>query len=220
MQPEPGKAERKCAECGGTVAYAPGTDTLTCPYCGSVQVIPVDEIQVEGAEELDFEAAEDKESRDWGTETKTVRCTSCGAESVYDTLQISDVCPYCGANHLVVEEKETMAPGGVIPFAVSQQQAGEKFLHWVKRKWFCPKEAKQNARAEKFHGVYLPYWTFDAETYTRYTARYGNYRTERDSRAMSAPSSTGTPPGENTAGRWMITWSAPPDARASTCCGG
>lgn len=180
MQPEAGKFDKKCPDCGGTIAYEPGADSLTCPYCGSTHPIAVEDIRIEGAEELDFAAAERAENRNWGFETRTVSCASCGAEAIYDALQLSDTCPYCGANHLVEERKETMAPGGVIPFEIPKKQAGEKFLGWIGRKWFCPKEAKQSATPEKFQGVYLPYWTFDAQTYSKYTARYGHHRTEKD----------------------------------------
>ncbi len=119
-------------------------------------------------------------NHDWGAAKKTVICKSCGAESIYDALQIADVCPYCGSN-LVVEAGDTdaMTPGGVCGFAITVKQAGEKFKKWIKHRIFAPKEVRKGTIPDSFKGVYLPYWTFDTETTTSYTARYGKTRTVR-----------------------------------------
>ena len=59
------------------------------------------------------------------------------------------------------------------PFEVTARQAGENFTKWIKGKLFTPSAAKKSARPDAFKGVYLPYWTFDTDTKSRYTARYG-----------------------------------------------
>ena len=66
-----------------------------------------------------------------------------------------------------------MATGGVIPFQVTDKQASGLFRSWIKKKWFCPKLAKESAKAKNFKGVYLPYWTFDASTSSSYKGEYG-----------------------------------------------
>jgi hypothetical protein len=72
-----------------------------------------------------------------------------------------------------------MAPGGVCPFTVTKSAACERFTGWLKGRLFCPSAAKKAAKAGHFSGIYLPYWTFDADTYSNYTARYGRERTVR-----------------------------------------
>lgn len=173
------ETDKKCPRCGGTMDFNPETGGLLCPYCEYKQGIEGEET----AQELDFGAAENKESCDWGAEKKTVTCKSCGAVSVYDALQLSDECPYCGSNQ-VMEEKgvNTLAPGGVVPFKLTARQAGEKFTAWIKRKLFCPRRAKKQARPERFKGLYLPYWSFDTDTSTQYIGRYGIDRTTTDSK--------------------------------------
>lgn len=173
--------DKKCPACGGTMDFDPKTGGLACPYCGHTQAIQQEAEQHASAVEMDFFSAQDVANRDWGAEKKTVICQSCGAQSIYDARQLASECPYCGSNQVIVKEgTDSMAPGGVCPFVVTAKQAGENFKAWIKGKLFCPGVAKRSAKPESFKGVYLPYWTFDAQTHSRYTARYGINRTVYD----------------------------------------
>lgn len=175
------ETDKKCPNCGGVMDFDPKTGGLKCPYCDHEQAIPVAEETSSKAEELDFSAAESTANCDWGVEKKTVLCKACGAESIYDSLQISAVCPFCGSNQVMEAKTEnTMAPGGVVPFRITDKEASSLFKKWIKRKWFCPKLAKESAKPKAFHGIYLPYWTFDADTTSTYSARFGRNRTVRD----------------------------------------
>ncbi|GHS86786.1 hypothetical protein AGMMS49957_05530 [Synergistales bacterium] len=168
------ETDKKCSACGGVLDFDPKTGGLKCPYCGHTQEISASA----SAEEADFNSAEEKGNCDWGTEKKSVICKSCGAESVYDALAISNVCPYCGSNQVMEARGEkTLAPGGVCVFKVDSKQAGDNFKKWIAGKWFCPSAAKERAQPKSFTGIYLPYWTFDADTKSRYEGEYGHYRT-------------------------------------------
>jgi hypothetical protein len=129
------------------------------------------------AAEMCISTAENLENCNWGAEKKMVICQSCAAESIYDALQISAVCPFCDSNKVMEAACEnTMAPGGVVLFKITAGQAKDLFRNWIKRKWFAPKEAKESAEAKEFMGLYLPYWTFDTDTDSQFTAEYGKDR--------------------------------------------
>jgi hypothetical protein len=75
--------------------------------------------------------------------------------------------------------KKTLAPGGVCVFKIDAGRAGANFKNWLNRKWFCPGDAKKKAKPDAFHGIYLPYWTFDADTVSQYSGEYGRHKTRR-----------------------------------------
>jgi len=175
------ETDRKCPQCDGTMNYDPDTKGLCCPYCGYVEDIPVDEEEPASAEELDFLSAEKTGNKNWGAEKKTVICKSCSAETIYDALDVANECPYCGSNQVMeANDKDSLAPNGVVPFIISADQASANFKKWIGKRFFCPKLAKQSARPDAFKGVYLPYWTFDAHTHTSYTGSYGTDRIVKD----------------------------------------
>ena len=189
------ETDKKCPNCGATVVFDPALGKMHCAYCGYSCELPKAE---EGHEicEMDFESALHTESFDWGEKKKEVQCKQCGAVTVYDALETAAVCPFCGSTSVMPAANEnTIAPGAVCPFAITKDQAGERFTKWLKGKLFAPKKAKKSARPESFQGVYLPYWTYDAQTTSNFTARAGydkrvkdrdgNYRTETTWRHVS-----------------------------------
>lgn len=171
------ETDKKCPKCGGIMDFDPASGNLKCPYCGNIEMIKQAEEEAKAIEELDFNSVEETGNCDWGVETKTVYCKSCGGEMVYDALAISGECPYCGSNQVMEAKAEhTLAPGGVCLFKIDAKQAATNFLHWIKKRFFCPKEAKQKAKPKDMKGFYLPYWTFDTQTFTTYQAEYGIQR--------------------------------------------
>ena len=173
------ETDKKCPQCGGVMDFDPNIGAMACPYCGYEEEIVQEEAG--SAAELDFASAEKVENCNWGTEKKQIVCKSCGAETIYDALDVSNECPYCGSNQVMeANDENTIAPGGVVPFSVTSEKASENFKKWIGGKFFCPKLAKESARAEAFKGIYLPYWTFDTNTVSKYSGQYGIDRQEKD----------------------------------------
>lgn len=165
--------DKKCPNCGATVVYDPALRKMHCDYCGFECELPEPEADHDVVE-LDFESATNTESCEWGAEKKSVECKNCGAVSIYDALETAAVCPFCGSTQVMPAATEkTIAPGGVCPFTVTKENAGESFTKWLKKKWFAPRKAKKSASPEAFKGVYMPYWTYDAQTTSNFTARAG-----------------------------------------------
>jgi ribosomal protein S27E len=165
--------DKKCPNCGATITFSPTTGKLHCEYCGYEKELPKPE-EENAIVEMDFEAALHTESFNWGEQKKSVECKQCGAVTIYDVLQTAAVCPFCGSTSVMpAAAQNSIAPGAVCPFSIPKEMAGESFTKWLKKKWFTPRKAKKNARPNAFQGIYLPYWTYDAQTISNFTARAG-----------------------------------------------
>lgn len=164
---------KKCPNCGATITFDPASGMLHCDYCGYSHTLPKPDSEA-SIVELDFAAEANKESFDWGQEKKSVECKQCGAVTVYDALETAAVCPFCGSTSVMpAANDKSVKPGAVVPFSVTKETAGENFTKWLKKKWFAPRKAKKNASPDAFKGIYLPYWTYDAQTTSSFTARAG-----------------------------------------------
>jgi len=166
----------KCKECGAILKFQPGTTALTCEYCGAFNEIAK---STEKIAEVDFNSFIEKE---FASEEKqsivTVKCTSCGASTTLRPNVTSDICPFCGTS-LVVSSGSTssiLKPKSLLPFTLDQKQGFEAFRKWLKKLWFAPGALKKYVTsADKFNGMYIPYWTYDSNTSSSYTGARGTY---------------------------------------------
>ena len=168
------KTDAKCPQCAATIEFDPASGMLSCPFCGYSRKVE----ETKEAEIAQEQALSDAQNRDanfsWGAGKKTVICENCGGESVYDELMVSNVCPYCGSNHIVeAQAQNTIPPTGICPFTVDHGKADVAFQKWIKGRFYAPSAAKKQAKAGAFSGLFLPYWTFDADTFTSYTGKAG-----------------------------------------------
>jgi len=120
-----------------------------------------------------------------------VKCQSCQAISVFKPERVAQTCDFCGSPALVPydEIKTPTRPQNVLPFQVSQGDVREKVHAWYRGRWFAPNRFKGRAFTDTIHGLYLPYWTFDAQVAAQWTAEAGYYyyttETYRDSKGNS-----------------------------------
>jgi LSD1 subclass zinc finger protein len=168
-----------CSNCGAELQYQPGTTELICGYCDTRNEINVSDVEIAEKKLEDYLA---KMQSATPTETvTTVACESCGAENPFDDTAVGKNCLFCGG-HLLVNDAsrcEQIRPQAVIPFAVNNSEAVERYRKWLKGLWFAPNKLQrmENLPAA-LKGVYIPYWTFDAQTDTVYTGMRGIRRTE------------------------------------------
>ena len=166
-----------CLNCGAKVEFDPRSRALKCPYCGYTSVVE------DGAGEVaerDFNAYAGKLVKGTGrgiegrsTQTK---CSGCGATVLLEDKVVTDKCPFCDT-HLenTPEAVEGMLPPeSLIPFKVDLRAARESFTKWLEGLWFAPTELKNVANLGQLAGVYIPYWTYDAMTYTKYRGMRGD----------------------------------------------
>ena len=171
-------AKFACPACGGEAHWNPAKQKLVCPFCGTESPAPADA----QAPIVEHDLAQALRSlldqpRGWQLEKRSVRCQSCRAISVLDPTRQAQNCEFCGSAQLVPYEESEPAfrPESVLPFRIAAAEARDRIRRWYGRLWLAPSRLKKKALTDTVHGVYLPYWTFDAKARARWTADAGHY---------------------------------------------
>jgi DNA-directed RNA polymerase subunit RPC12/RpoP len=163
-----------CNKCGALLTYKPGTEHLTCQYCGQENQIEksYDEIQ-----EYDFrQALIELEQAKPATEIAQIQCDACGAGFKFANSVHAGECPFCGTKIITSSaQARPITPKSLLPFKINGQEAKQQFRHWLNGLWFAPNKVKKYAHDDaKLIGVYIPYWTFDSNTETTYLGARGD----------------------------------------------
>ncbi|NOQ34380.1 MAG: primosomal protein N' (replication factor Y) - superfamily II helicase, partial [Methylococcaceae bacterium] len=164
-----------CEQCNAVLNFKAGTHSLVCKYCSFENSI---------TQRLDAEIRafniEDYERETFNSETQVeaalIKCDTCSAETTLGKDLTSKECPFCGTA-LVLQQSEVKRlhkPHYLLPFALNERQAHEFFQQWVQGLWFAPNALKKTRlRNDKLKGVYLPFWSYDCDTDTRYKGQRG-----------------------------------------------
>ncbi|MCI4661108.1 MAG: primosomal protein N' (replication factor Y) - superfamily II helicase [Neomegalonema sp.] len=192
-----------CAQCGADLRFEPGAQALTCDYCGHVHPMErarsaPDPLAMPGRSslqgqamqgqamqgdagplvaELDFRRALAQEiDRSEVETTASLHCTNCGADFSMAEGHHASECPFC-ATPIVTDTgaHRHFKPKGILPFALTEREARGALARWLEGLWFAPNGVRSYARAGRaLQGVYLPYWTFDAQTRSDYAGQRGD----------------------------------------------
>lgn len=167
-----------CPKCGADLAFAPDVAQLQCGYCGWEDTTPpANPGKVQ-------ERAYDRYFQTQATQLVTlsntslsVDCDNCGANITFEPPKTAGQCPFCAA--AIVAQGHSpdpvLAPEGLVPFAVGRRDAQNHIKKWLSKLWFAPNALKKLAQPEKIQGVYLPFWTYDAQTKSRYRGEHATY---------------------------------------------
>ncbi|MEO1173366.1 MAG: hypothetical protein AAFX94_15135, partial [Myxococcota bacterium] len=112
------------------------------------------------------------------SDAEQLDCSSCGAKVLFEGAVTSSECPYCGTpiqRGDVHQAEERVKVDGMLPFMIGKRIAKEGIAEWVSSRWFAPNEFKKRGVDGQFEGVYLPYFTFDAMTFTVYSGQRGDH---------------------------------------------
>ena len=174
-----------CEKCGADLEFSIGEQSLQCPYCGAVKQIelPVDAPIVErdymtmlARLELFREQGHDEDEQ--ASNEHAIRCESCGGEVIFQGTLTSTHCPYCASplqRDKIHDAPSRIPVDGVLPFLVPEPTAAQALRQWVRSLWWAPNDFLKQGANGKFNGVYLPYFTYDALTFTRYAGQRGDY---------------------------------------------
>jgi len=172
-----------CVACGAQAEWDAGRQRLVCPFCGTESQYAFKEGNGP-IEELDLERAlreTPDDHRGWQAETRSVQCRSCKAVMVYEPTRVGQNCEFCGSPALVdyASIKPPITPSSLLPFRVSEAQVRETARNWFGSKWLAPNAFKKKALVDTLHGLYVPYWTFDARVHCPWRAEAGHYYYEK-----------------------------------------
>ncbi len=184
----------KCPKCGATdISLNVSNGKLRCNYCrcefesehinGMVEDISTLEGEVigSGATNINNDAGD----------VITLKCSSCGAEVVIDTLSSTQArCHWC-RNMLSINEQipNGAVPDVVLPFGIKKEDAQKAIEAFVgKRKFFAHPQFKKEFTTQNIMGVYFPYMVIDINAHAnfsgegehlkrRYTVQHGNSST-------------------------------------------
>lgn len=170
-----------CEQCGADLIYQPGSDALTCSYCGHQNPIKP---SLEAIREYSFaealRALQQSKLRPLDN-TEVIKCPNCAALFELKENRHAGDCPFCGTPVVIGTARARLfQPKSLLPFNITEAQARAAFDKWISGLWFAPSALKDKARRdEKLLGIYLPYWTYDSHTDTYYRGERGTVYYER-----------------------------------------
>jgi hypothetical protein len=169
-----------CPACGGEANWNPAKQKLVCPFCGTESPAKPDALTgtiVEHNLAAALRGLIDGGPRGWKADRREVRCQSCNAISVFDPTRQAQNCEFCGSAQLVpyAETEPAFRPESVLPFKLSESEARDRIRAWYGKLWLAPSALKRRALTDTVHGLYLPYWTFDARVDASWTAEAGHH---------------------------------------------
>ena len=169
-----------CEQCGADLRYAPGQTALKCDHCGHVQAItaatPVSKVRALG--EIDLaRGLQDDLAEGESEEVRSTSCPSCGAVIEFTGASHAAECPFC-ASPVVVDtgNRRQIKPQALIAFALQEEQARKALIGWLGSLWFAPNGLLEYTRSGRsLNGIYVPFWTFDADSESDYTGERGEH---------------------------------------------
>ena len=168
-----------CVSCGAKLSFQPGSKTLKCPYCAASNDIPESDDSVE---ELDLNTWLTKLEAEHEThEQENIKCGNCGGAQTLAVNMFATSCTFCGSPLTSKSYAQRLIkPKALVPFKVTKLQAQDKWRTWIKGLWLAPSELKKFVQSDGgIKGIYIPYWTYDANTHTDYTGQRGDNYSER-----------------------------------------
>lgn len=169
-----------CDSCGSDLRYAPDKGLLECTHCGATKDLAKSDARAKAKAFQELSLAKGLANDLPEAASAAVRstsCPACGAVVEFSGANHAANCPYC-ATPVVVDTgtKRHIKPQAVLPFALTENQARDALTKWLGSLWFAPNGLLEYTRKGRaMAGIYVPFWTFDAATTTRYRGARGEH---------------------------------------------
>ena len=166
-----------CDQCGADYRFDPSNGKLTCDHCGHSTGLAQRGPWASSIREMDFSQAVKGQIDQADVETSRIStCPNCAAVIEFSDSSHATECPFC-ATPVVTDtgEHRRIKPKGLLPFAIDERRAKDAMTQWLGRLWFAPNGLKDYARkGRKMNGIYVPFWTYDADTKSSYVGERGH----------------------------------------------
>jgi ribosomal protein S27E len=158
--------------------FDPQSGMMKCQSCGRTEAVPT------STSVLVAHALEDalQHVTPLSAEALEVTCDGCGSVVVFEPPEVAGACSFCGMM-IVAQPKAAdpmIAPDGVLPVKVTKDAAQKEVREWIASRWFAPNALQKMAQQEGIAGVYLPFWTYAADTASQYSGARGTHYWETE----------------------------------------
>ena len=126
----------ECPNCGAGLTFDAAKQSFACEFC--LSEFTRDQVLDANTDEKMRE--KQAEEAAYNAQMNEYECQSCGAHVVADAHTVASICAYCH-NPIVLVGRLSgeMKPQKIIPFYYDKEAAKNRFLAFVKKKWFVPK---------------------------------------------------------------------------------
>ncbi len=168
--------ELPCPSCGNQLAYSAEKQNILCQHCGFTKPLgKANDMVQEQCLKTAVDSAQHYQPKT--IQKKVIDCKGCGAQLMIQDDVVATRCNFCGSEKVneTALDKNLIQPQGIIPFKIPKDAASAKFQEWIKKGWFRPNKLKTLAKLGDIHGIYVPFWTYDAQTHTDWSGEAGYY---------------------------------------------
>lgn len=186
----------RCTQCQGVLLYSPSQGALRCAHCRAVQQPQKSVLRVE---ERDLQAAlKARPETEAGPSladlpgSRVARCRECGAQVVLAGGLVASACAFCRSPTVLAQAQQhsSLRPDSLIPFQIDRGRAQQIIHRWVRGLRFRPSDLVSSSQTQRFFGIYVPYYTFDAQVESSWSGEAGYAYTETETYEESVDGQT------------------------------
>ncbi|EPH02944.1 hypothetical protein HMPREF1531_02262 [Propionibacterium sp. oral taxon 192 str. F0372] len=174
-----------CPNCGANLAWNPTSQDLGCGACGTHLPLTPDVAEPTQVIKRDLDSTMEAFTAQNQTAQfqadKEIVCQNCGGHTLFTGTLTTVRCPYCNTpiQRDDVQDSPLRLPiDAVLPLSIDLDTATQAIEKWINTRRLAPSAFKKYRQLGSFTSVYLPYFSYDAATTTRYDGARGVTRVE------------------------------------------
>ena len=165
----------KCPNCSAPLSFNIESQSWKCRFCDSEFTSDdLERIEALGSSETikeeEINPAVQTQVKD---EATMYVCPSCGGKIITTPTTAATFCIYCHNPAIIASRlsEEENRPAYLIPFKLKKEEAVKKLQSLCSGKIFLPKNFRKMVSAGEVSGLYVPFWLFDINIASSFTAQ-------------------------------------------------